>query len=703
MRKLRYSGFPAVMFAALVALAADYAPPGGDRYPLIGAVGTILPGGRFLKPLGTQVETGPQPSALAISPRGLIATADIGLEHHGITIIEPGDARKPGSVRHLWARTPHGIVAEMADPDWLGVAAGIAFDGEKSLWISEGDSGKIRQLDAGTGDRRKLINLNGADWHGSVTGALIHDPSRHAVYVADRGNDRIAIIDTRKDRVVASVPLGRGAEVSVLGLSPDGAVLYAATAKNLAVIDVRNSLEPAIASQVDVAEPGGILALPDRVYVSNAESDTITIISAVDRKITGEIRLAIPGLEKFRGIRPAGLAYDPLTKWLLVAASGINAIGVIDTEKKQLIGLIPAGWMPTSLSIVGDRVWVVNERGRGTGPYVRRPFLELGAVNGLHRGTVTTFIVPDTRDLATDSGVVMALNGFSPAAREAAKLPAGIRHVVMILKENRTFDEILGDITKAGNGAVAGAPPLARFGMSGVAHGGKVQFSVKDVPITPNQHAMAGEWAFSDNFYVDGDDRRAEELAIAGAREHLRNAGITVRDFDDPAVASDQVRADRFIAAIKTSAELPQVVSIRLPNDRGGQPAENGLFPYEASFVADNDFATGRIVEYLSHSKWWPETLVLIVDTDTEGSFDHIDSHRTLLIAAGPWVKKGYVSHTNASFSGLFKAVFRIVGAPPLDLPIATAPELGDLFTAAADLAPFTAIAPDKRIFDPGR
>ncbi|HWF10267.1 MAG TPA: hypothetical protein VG297_17490, partial [Bryobacteraceae bacterium] len=629
---LRIAGVTAVIFAGNFLQAADYAAPAGEHFPLIGAAGSILPGGRFIKPVGTQIETGPEPSALAVSPKGLVATADIGLEHHGITVIEPGIGRKPGTVSHLWARTGHGTVAERADPDWVGVAAGIAFDGEKAIWTSEGPSGRVRQIDAGNGDRRKLINLNAAGSHSSDAADLAYDTVHRLLYVADTANSRIAVIDTRKDRVVSSAALGpivgKGTALSGLALSPDGSTLYAAMARGVAVIDVHDPLKPLIMETVPTGPPDFVLAGSDRVFVSVPADDTIRVISAADRKVLAQIPLAIPGLEKLRGIEPAGMAYDPLTKWLLVAETGINAVGVVDTETNRLIGHIPVGWMPNRLAIVADRVFVTDARGRGTGPYLRQPFLSLGEISGLHRGTVTTFIVPDANELARDTGVVMALNGFVPLPRAPAHPPSDIRHVVLIYRDTGSFDEVLGDVTKAGNGAVAASPPLARFGMSGVAIGARTQFSVKDAPITPNLHALARQWAFSDNFYVDDERGNDGAMRLADILDHFRKNGISVRNFEDGSgtAVPDQTRADRFIAALgkeyANGGALPQLLSIHLPNDRTGAPADHTPYPYAASFVEDNDLATGRIVEYLSHSPWWREMVVLIVQTDTEGSFD---------------------------------------------------------------------------------
>src|SRR6185437_15822299 len=126
----------------------------------------------------------------------------------------------------------------------------------------------------------------------------------------------------------------------------------------------------------------------------------------------------------------------------------------------------------------------------------------------------------------------------------------------------------------------------------------------------------------------------------------------------------------------KSGEPFPQFTWIRLPNDRPGEPKPRDGFPYEASLVEDNDLATGRILQYLSHTPWWRNMAVFVTESATQGSLDHVDAHRTLLLAAGPYVKRNYVSHTNASFPGLLRTIFELLGVPPLNLMDATAASL---------------------------
>jgi hypothetical protein len=447
---------------------------------------------------------------------------------------------------------------------------------------------------------------------------------------------------------------------------------------------------------------------------------------------------------------------------------------------------------------------VANAHGRGTGPNLRRPLLlEFGEPPSLHRGSVSTFIMPAKSELPKLTGTVYAAGGLVPRPAELPR-PEPIRHVVLIVKENRTFDEIMGDVTQMAQARdpavrVQAIPQLARFGMHGLADGRRKQFSVKDAAVTPNQHSMAQRWAFSDNFYADSDvsvdghhwlvgaypDLLTESgllAAYGGQRDfvldgaspgrllfagsdasthpeeqpeagtlwhHLERHGVTFRNFgegfelagvvedkdEEPTGARfltnvpmpdplyrntsrdypgfnmnipDQYRAGQFIAEMERSygtgkEPLPSFIFIHLPNDHMAAERPEDGYPYQASFVEDNDLALGRILEYLSHTPWWSQMAVFVTEDDAQGGLDHVDSHRTLLLAAGPHVRRNYVSHTNSSFPGLLKTIFELLQLPPLNLMDATAASLRDIFTSEADMTPFEVLVPDKRIFDAAR
>ena len=855
--------FSAVLFP-LCFVSAMFFPPAGEQYARVSAAGSILPGGRLLQPLGIQIETGPGPFGIALSAKGTIATADIGSERFGITVIAP--AKNSWSVHHLWTRTPKLTSPEQADPEWKGVFFGIAFEGEKSLWVSEGESGKVRLVDAQSGQRKKLVDLNDTKFRNSYSSDLAYDEEGHALWVLDQANFRLCGIDTRTGQVISSVAVGR--MPFSIALSGDGKTAYvtnsgtfryrvlpgadakdmkrtglpfpafgfpspesldgtvrrseagdvvvpglgdpnALESNSVSVVSLDDPNKPVVRGFVKTgtpysadtaggASPSGVLVAGEHVYVSNAHNDSITVLTR-QGKLEREIPLRIPSLEKYRGILPAGMAYDPVTKWLLIAEAGINAVGVVNTVTGSLIAQIPVGWMPTRVRISGDRVFVTNARGRGTGPHMRRPLAELGEPSLVHAGTVSTFVMPAASELNGLTAKVFTSNGFVPHFEDPPAFPAQIRHVVLIVKENRTFDEVFGDVKEAGGRKVVSYEPLARLGMHGNASGHKEQFSMKDVPITPNHHAMAKQWAFSDNFYADSDvsvdghhwivgsypdlhvesgllaayggnrkfvldDNSPGRLQFSGSDSsvhideqpeagtlwhHLERNGISFRNFGegfelaglsedknleptgarfgtnvpmpDPLYRNtsrnypgfnmnipDQYRAGQFIAELESrygngKAPLPQFLFVHLPNDHIASPRAEDGYPYDVSYVADNDLALGRIVEYLSKSPWWPEMAVFVTEDDAQGGLDHVDFHRTVLMAAGPFIKRDYVSHRNSSFPGLLKTIFELLRMPPLNLMDVSAPDLADLFTKTPDYSPYRVVPVDARVFDPAK
>jgi YVTN family beta-propeller protein len=582
---------------------------------------------------------------------------------------------------------------------------------------------------------------------------------------------------------------------------------------SLAVVNVENPASPKVEARIRTgrpfgggslggSSPSGVAVTADRMFVSNAHNDSITVISAPSLQVEKEILLRIGGLEAYRGLLPVGSYYDATSGWLLVSCAGINALAVIDTRKMQPIGLIPAAWFPVRVLLRDGTVYVACAKGVGTGPNASRQGPEQGSFHGeRRRGVIVSFPLPDASELDKLTAQVFFNNGFTARKEPAPALPSGIEHVVVIVKENRTFDEVLGDIETASNGPVAGLPVLARFGRYGVIRGeaGELQrrLAMRNVNVTPNHHALAERFAFSDNFYADSEvsvdghhwlagsypnawtestlmaayggrkDFRLptpapgrllfaesnssvhpEEQLEAGALwHHLERHRISFRNFGegfelagsdegaglkptgarfltnvpmpDPLYRNtsrrypgynmnipDQFRADQFIAEVeelfrKAGKPLPRFLFVHLPNDHMAGPRPEDGYPFRASFVADNDYALGRIIEYLSHSPWWPKMAIFITEDDAQGGVDHIDSHRTLLLVVSPYAKRFYVSHVNSSFPGILKTAFRLLGIPPLNLYDATAADLADCFTMSPDLEPYKVRPVPAEVFEP--
>jgi YVTN family beta-propeller protein len=863
-----------IVAAAALAATGHYRTPAGERTAARrpGAE-SILPGGRLIAPLGKHYATGPGPFGLAVSPNGkLIATADGGPNRYSITVLDQ-DRSKP-IVRQViaYGRDKSEPPPKPDEDDWKSVFMGLAFDADRRLWASEGNSGRVRLLETSEGELRRLIDVDRDGFQDSYTGDLALDRRRGLLYVVDQANFRVVTIDARRGKILSSTRVGR--LPFAIALAPDGRRAFVTNlglfeykpipgadrkraretglpfpafgfpspearegvrrqtaegpvdvpglgdpnvreANSVAVLDLsdprRPRLETFIRTGLPVGErsaggssPSGVLATARHVFVTNGHNDSVTVINAETLEVEREIPIRIPGLESLRGVLPVGMAWVEERGWLLVAEAGINAIGVLDPAAGKLLGHLPAAWFPTRVALDRGKVYVSCAKGHGTGPNADRlqPLSRTFQAE-LRRGALSVFPLPAPDTLAGHTARVLELNGFVRQEGEARPLPDAIRHVVIIVKENRTFDEVFGDVEKASNGDVRGAPMLARLGKWG-----KVQtdrknlqqrLSIRDVMVTPNHHEMARRWAFSDNFYADSEvsvdghhwmvgsypnvwtesslmasyggqkDFRLptsapgrlsfpqsnssvppEETLEAGALwHHLERHGISFRNFGegfelagveeqpgekptgarfltnvpmpDPLFRNtsrdypqfnmnipDQYRATQFIREIeerfgKGGEELPRLLFIHLPNDHMAKPRPQDGYPFDISYVADNDVALGRIVEYLSHSRWWRNMAVLITEDDAQGGVDHVDSHRTVLIVAGPFAQRHYLSRVNSSFPGLLKTVFRLLRIPPLNLYDATATDLADCFTREPDFTPYKVLPVNPELFDPAR
>lgn len=683
-----------VLLAAGAVHAAEYSAPAGIR-PVIRRPGgpSIIPGGRIVAPMGGQYETGPSPLGLAVSPDGRrIVTCNRGAGRFSLTVLER-NGNGNWTVRHLADVPPE--APEAADADGR-LFLGLAFSGEHSVYASEGNTGRVRLVDVAAGDQKRTYDLNEGGVTGSYAGDLAFERGSGMLYVVDPAHSRVVSIDVQRRRIVSSTPLA--GVPSALALSPSGRKAYVTIEGSLCVLDLKDPAAPAVETTLRGAGSPGVLAAAGRVFVSNGWDDSITVIDAGTNAVIGKIELRIPGLENLRGVWPAGMAYDEAGGRLLVAEAGINAVGVIDVARKQVLGHLPAAWFPTRVVLDRGTVAVTSVRGQGTGPSEHIPTGEFPGT--LERGSVSMFPMPDAAQIAAGTATVLETNGFQVRPRAPAAYPSAIRYVVLILKEDRTFDEIFGDVAEASNGGVAAMDELARFGRSGWAYGGRDRFSVKSVNVTPNHHALAARWSFSDNYYAGSD------LALESVCAHLERGGVSLRRFGEDEKLTDQERAAQFIEEIernygKGGQPLPRFLFLYLPGDRMDKPRPEDGYPYEASYVAGNDYATGRVIEYLSHTSWWREMAVFITEADTDAGVDHVDARRSILLAAGPYCRRNYVSHVHAGFSGLLKTIFGLLGAPPMNLLDAAASDLRDCFTDIPDYTPYKALPEDPRLFAP--
>ena len=816
----------AMLLVSILLHAAEFRTPAATRPASAKLPDIVLPGGRLLTPPGELHYPGPGPFGLALSPDGnTLVSSDGGPNRYSLTIL----TKSPEGWKSRSITAPRKGEKEAEEDDWRSVFMGLAFENNRLLYASEGNSGRVRLIDVTSGKRIATIDLNNGGYQDSYTGDLAFDAARNLLYVVDQANFRVAVIDTRRRAVLSSLKVGRipfavalegsrvwvthigmfeyqalpgaskanaretglpfpafgfpspEAERGVVRSSAAGAVqvpglgpVNARESNSVAVVDFTDPAQPKIETFLPTGKPygngihggsspSGIAIGGGRAYVSNAHNDSITVIDLAARRVEREIDIRIPGLESYRGVMPIGLALAG--DRLYVAEAGINAVGVIDTGALQVLGHLPAAWFPTRALIRDGLLYVSSAKGTGTGPNANRDRAFSG---DLRRGAITISRIPT--DLAAATQQVMANNGFLPAAAAPAAVPPALRHAVIIVKENRTFDEVFGDI--------AGRPDLARFGSK----------------VTPNHHAIAQRWAYSQNFYCDSEvsvdghhwlagvypdvytqstlmsayggqkDFRLpttapgrllypgsnssvhpeEQLEAGTLWHHLERHGISFRNFGegfelagidegqglkptgarvltnvpmpDPLFRNtsrnypgynmnipDQYRATQMIDELKTVKDLPRLIFVHLPNDHIADPRPEDGYPTRAAFVADNDYALGRIVEYLSSRPEWKSMAVFITEDDPAGGVDHVDSHRSILMMAGPWIKPGCVSRENVSFSGMLKTVYRVLGIPPMTLFDAAATDLAGCFTSQPDFSGYRVREISKSVFDPAK
>ena len=556
------------------------------------------------------------------------------------------------------------------------------------------------------------------------------------------------------------------------------------------------------AEVVGGASPNSIAVGKEVAYISNATNDNIAVIDYRSHKILHHISIKVDKrIDKYRGLLPFGITLSKDEKTLYVALLGFNAVAVVDIATKTTKGLIPTGWGPTRVQLSQNQkeLYIISNRGLGAGPNGGAGFkapLQGTYIGDIQLGTFQKIAIPSANQLAafttqsinntfTKSVVLNQDRNPLPALPSIQNSP--VKYIVYITKENRTYDEIFGQLPYA-----KGDSTLARFGVNcEFTLPDSLRAKFKNMKVTPNHHKAAKQFAYSDNFYCDSDasihghhwmmgvipnewveanstvDKTAnyfssapgrifpgstgsidpEDYAeIGGLWEALERKKVPFYNFGeanetahvreesmDTATGAahgimvpmqkalftrtshnyagfnmnipDQFRMNQFedefsTKWLKGKQKLPSLITVQIPNDHGAgvRPADG--YTSRNSFVADNDLAIGRILHFLSRTKYWKQMLVIITEDDPQGGVDHIDAHRSILMMAGPYVKHGYVSHTHANFGSILKTIYNILNVPYVNQYDATASLLQDFFTDKPNYTPYTLERHDERIFD---
>ncbi len=560
------------------------------------------------------------------------------------------------------------------------------------------------------------------------------------------------------------------------------------------------------------SSPNSLVATEDYVFVTNGSNDNISVISIEKDTIVNTIFIKPDErIKQFRGVIPFGLALSPDNQKLFVACSGINAVAVVDVKKLVVTGFIPTGWFPAKLKVSNDgkKLIVTNAKGFGSGPNGGSTFHitpEGSYIGSLMKGTVQVVDIPTDEELKKYTEQVISNNfNFQRASSEKfatrknnpvplypGEKQSPIKHIVFISKENRTYDEVFGQVEK-GNGE----PELARYGKGVTFSNRKRTATIENADVMVNHLKLTNDFAISDNFYVDSDvsadghrwlvntypnewtetctaasyggnrefkfDSKApgvyamngaagaiypEDYNEAGSMwDHLERNNIDFYNFGfsimfEPGIYDekfkyegihhyvnyplpqpiwdrtskqyptyntaipDQFRVDQFKKEfsekwINGQDTMPALMTVIIPNDHGADDRPEAGYPFRESYMADNDLAVGRIVEFLSHTPYWENMLIVITEDDAQNGVDHVDAHRSILMLISPWVKKDYVSHMHYSFGSIFKTFWNILELPYLNQYDAGASDLADFFSETPDFTPYSAIPVDSRIFDP--
>ncbi|MGA2630950.1 MAG: bifunctional YncE family protein/alkaline phosphatase family protein [Terriglobia bacterium] len=377
---------------------------------------------------------------------------------------------------------------------------------------------------------------------GRMPFGLAVSPDGKRVYVSNVGMFEYSLVPGYDEKDVKHAgldfpPFGFPSKEATEGTTIDGKKIPGLGDPNVPesnsvfVIDVADAANPRVTAKIRTgnpigeksvggSSPGAVVAGRKKVFVSNTSQDSITIINARTNKVEKTLVLepSFP-LRGLRGVLPFGMALSPDEKTLYVACAGINAIAVIDARGDKVLGYFPTAWFPARVAVSpnGKALYIANAKGFGAGPN-GGPNFQLGPegnyIGDITKGVVSIQAAPGAAELKDLSARVLRWNGFVPTAPEApqssvpavpalGEVSAKIKHVVFIVKENRTFDEVLGDMATESE-EIHGEPDLARWGEDATVKE-KGQPMVEHARVTPNHHALARQFAFSDNYYVDSD------------------------------------------------------------------------------------------------------------------------------------------------------------------------------------------------------
>jgi YVTN family beta-propeller protein len=684
----------------------------------------VLPNGWSLSPVGKSLPLGDLPLNIAVSPsKKLLAVTNNGQSIQSIQLIDAVNHRILDSLD--------------IEKSWLGIA--FSKD-EKTLYASGGNDNWIVEY-AIQKNKLKLkdsIKL-GDKWPTKISPAgLTINYTTNTMFVVTKDNNSLYTINLNTKKVTNQIELP--AEAYTCILSPNNKQLYISIWGGESVLVYDIASKKIVTSYKVGSHPNDIVLNKKgtMLYVANANDNSVSVIDLKKDKVIETLNTALYP-DAPTGSTTNALALSENDQTLYIANADNNCLAVFDVSKYGTSiskGFIPVGWYPTAVKVIGNTIFVANGKGLtshanpyGPDPYKIRSQLgfQLGLlkdsksaqyIGGLMKGSLSIIKKPTDAQLAIYSKAVYDNTPYTKekelisGAEKGNPIPqklgdkSPIKYVFYIVKENRTYDQVLGDV-KEGNGD----PALCLFGEN----------------ITPNQHALTKDFVLLDNFYVNGEvsadghnwtlggyatdyleknwvtsyGGRGGNYDAEGTRDianskkgfiwdHAKRAGVSYRtygEFADDYKANIPVLENHFCTyytswdqsvrdttrvgqwkkdfdSLYAAGALPQLNTLRLINDHTeglklGRPSPN-------AHVAENDLAVGMFVEYLSKHPIWNQTAIFIVEDDAQNGPDHVDAHRTTAYLAGGLVRRNYVDHTMYSTTSMLKTIELILGIPPM-------------------------------------
>jgi YVTN family beta-propeller protein len=727
--------------------------------------GYSLPNGWRITPVGKAIPTEDLILNLTGSPDGKVVIAQHGgFNPHGLVVI---DTQTEEAVQRIGLRSA-----------WLGLA--WSHDGTK-LFVSGGNAAhpshpSIAPIYVFEYANGRLSDKPVAEWRDELpanqvywSGLAMH-PKQSLLYAANRGADpkrgHVTVFDVATGHVVRNIPV----DVSPYDLrfNADGSELYVSNwgSANVAVIDTASA--EVVATIPTGANPNALaLGADARLYVSNGNENTVTVIDTKKRQAIETINVG-PTARAPQGSTPNGLALDARNHMLFVANADNNCVAVVNVREageSHVLGFMPSGWYPSALYLAPRvKLYIGNSKGLEAHANPDGPTSPLlhgqpskTSVRDIQRGTVNIVPIDNLKSelkawtkLVYDN--IPYKDDYLTQARppkEPSIVPrqvgAGspIKHVIYIIKENRTYDQVMGDVKK-GNGD----PRLTIFGET----------------VTPNHHAIANQWVLFDNLYCDGEvsvdghswsnsaiatdynekmwpanygghSMETKSNAYVPSAGHLWDSaarkGLTYRSYGEYASrSSDGTTMDaapgvggllghvspkfklpgmRDTDNVKVFFEeldqyeknrdskdadkrLPNLVIMSLPENHT-QGTRPGAFTPRA-MNANADYAVGQLVERITRSPYWPETAIFIIEDDAQNGPDHVDARRTVGLVISPYTKRKFVDSTLYTTSAFLRTMELLLGLPPMTQYDAAALPMYNAFNIKPDLTPYTAIAP---------